>query len=143
MNKFLLFVLTMCLLASCKKSQEIAEESQVQKSIFFELFTEKDYSDSFYENAFAEVHLQISKTNIQTNQSSMVWDTTYSFRNFSQYPQIEQKIALQKQVQLYDSKEQLTVGSVVRYKFNGYISMEARSEDWYKGSNSKTFTVSF
>ena len=131
--------------ASCTKEPPVVAvpEVPVTKKIAFEVFTQKNYNDAFYDNALAEVHLSIAKTGYKDNTTTIVWDTTYSFRQFRHYPEIAQKIAIEKIVPHYESSELLHVSKVVRYSFNGYMSMEAAGEDVLRNQTYKLVTVSF
>ena len=131
--------------SSCKKqpSLDAAPEMPVTKKIAFEVFTQKDYSDAFYDNALAEVHLSIAKTGYKDNKATVVWDTTYNLRQFRQYPQMPQKINIEKMVQHYENSETLLVSTIVRYNFNGYLSMEAKGEPVLRNQQFKLATVSF
>ena len=113
------------------------------KTIAFNVYAEKDYSDAFYDNALAEVRLSIGKISLKSNTTEIVWDTTYSFRQFKQYPQVGQMIHIEKQVPHFENSELLRVGKVVRYNVGGSSSMEASGEDLHWFEKSKLVTVSF
>ena len=132
-------------LASCRKEPvaPVKPETPVMKTIAFNVYAEKDYSDAFYDNALAEVRLSIGKISLKSNTTEIVWDTTYSFRQFKQYPQLAQKIIIEKKVQHYENSENLQVSTVVRYNFNGYMSMEAKGDPVLRNQNYKLSTVSF
>lgn len=84
--------------SSCSKDPQVvvAQETPVTKKIAFEVYTQKDYSDIYYNNALAEIRLSIAKTSYKENKTTIVWDTTYSFRQFKQYPQMAQKYSIEK-----------------------------------------------
>lgn len=130
---------------SCKKNPvEIPiAETPVTKTITFNVYTAKDYSDAFYDNAQAEVHLEIGKISLKDNSMKTVWDTTYSFRQFRQYPQAAQMIRIEKAVPHFENSELLRVGKVVRFNVGGASSMEASGEDLHWFEKSKLVTVSF
>jgi hypothetical protein len=131
--------------ASCTKQPPVvvAPEVPVTKKVAFEVFTQKDYSDASYDNALAEVRLSIAKQAYKDDKTTIVWDTTYSFRQFKQYPQLAQKIIIEKMVQHYENSENLQVSTVVRYNFNGLMSMEAKGDPVLRNQNYKLATVSF
>jgi hypothetical protein len=146
MRKLLPTLIGIILVASsCTKDPVVAptQDRPVAKKIEFDVFASKDYNDPFYDNALAEVRLTISKSSLKNNTSTIVWDTTYNFRQFKQYPQMMQKIQIEKNVEHYENTELLRVSTVVRYNFNGYLSMEAKGEDVLRNQNFKLATVSF
>ena len=130
---------------SCSKDPFVnaTPEVPVDKKVAFEVFTQKDYSEAFYDNALAEVHLSIAKTGFKDNKTTIVWDTTYNFRQFKYYPQLQQKISIEKNVQHYENSEELLLSTVVRYNFNGYLSMEAKGDPVLRNQKFKLATVSF
>jgi hypothetical protein len=133
------------LLFSCKKNpvDPPVAEIPVTKTVAFNVYTAKDYSDAYYDNALAEVRLSIGKIGLKENKTEMIWDTTYSFRPFRQYPQAAQMIHLEKVVPHYESSEVLQTSAVVRYNFNGDLSMEAKGDPVQRGERFKLVTVSF
>ena len=118
-------------------------EAPVTKKIDFEVYTQKDYSDAYYDNALAEVYLSIAKASYKDNKTTILWDTTYNFRQFKQYPQMAQKYIIEKTVEHYENSETLQVSTVVRYNFNGYRSMEAKGDPVLANQKYKLATVSF
>ena len=132
-------------LTSCKKDpvEVPLAETPVTKTITFNVYASKDYSDAFYDNALAEVHLEIGKISLKDNSIKTVWDTTYSFRQFKQYPQAAQMIRIEKAVPHFENSELLRVGKVVRYNVGGSPSMEASGEDLHWFEKTKLVTVSF
>lgn len=57
---------------SCKKDPVPVAETPVTKTITFNVFTSKDYSGAFYDNALAEVHLEIGKISLKDNSTKTV-----------------------------------------------------------------------
>jgi hypothetical protein len=145
MKKVIPVLIGVALIASsCTKDPVVVpQETPVNKKIEFNVFTQHDYSNAVYDNALAEVHLSISKTSLKNNTTSIVWDTTYSFRQFRQYPQVDQKIKIEKNIEHYENSETLDVSSVVRYNFNGYMSMEAKGDPVLRNQTFKLATVTF
>ena len=146
MRKFLPAVIGMAIMfGSCSKDPQVAvaPEAPVTKKIDFEVYAQKDYSDSYYDNALAEIRLSIAKTSYKENKTVIVWDTTYNFRQFRQYPQMGQKFVIQKIVDHYENSENLQVSTIVRYNFNGYLSMEAKGDPVLANQKYKLATVSF
>jgi hypothetical protein len=131
--------------SSCTKQpvETVTPETAVAKKIAFEVYTQKDYSDAFYNNALAEVKLSIGKINYKDSKTTVLWDTTYNFRQFKQYPQMGQKYIVEKMVDHYENSESLQVSTVVRYNFNGYLSMEAKGDPVLVNEKYKLATVSF
>jgi hypothetical protein len=131
--------------SSCTKQplETVTPETPVTKKIAFEVYTQKDYSDAFYDNALAEVRLSIGKINYKDGKTTILWDTTYNFRQFKQYPQMVQKYTIEKTVEHYENSETLQVSTIVRYNFNGYLSMEAKGDPVLANQKYKLATVSF
>ena len=143
MTRFLpLLIGVLVTTSSCTKQPPITErpEELVTKGVSFEVYAAKDYNDPFYDNALAEVKLGIGLTNLKTNITTVVWDTTFSFRQLRQYPQVAQKIIIDKTLQHLPNTELLQVSKTIRYNVNGYLSMEASGEG--VTSTSKLVTVS-
>ena len=128
--------------SSCTKQPPLGinQEQPVTKTVSFEVYAAKDYNDAFYDNALAEVKLGIAVINLKTNVTTVVWDTTYNFRQLKQYPQIGQRILIDKTLQHLPNTELLHVSKTVRYNVNGYMSMESSGEG--VTSTSKLVTVS-
>jgi hypothetical protein len=140
----LLFSALLLTLFSCSKDPvQVQQETPVNKTIAFAVFTSKDYNDAFYDNAFAEVRLSIGKINLKNNTTEIIWDTTYNFRQFKQYPKLDQKIHLEKVVSHFENAEVLQTSTVVRYNFNGNLSMEAKGDPVQRYERYKLMTVSF
>lgn len=133
------------LLAGCTKDPvpSVAPEIPVDKTIAFNVYAAKDYSDVFYDNALAEVRLSIGKINLKSNTTQIIWDTTYSFRPFKEYPQAAQMIHLEKVVPHYENSEVLQASTVVRYNVDGHPSMEAKGDPVQRNERYKLMTVSF
>lgn len=132
------------LLLSCQKNpvDTPVAETPVTKTIAFQVFASKDYNEAFYDNSLAEIKLSIGKINLKSNTTEIIWDTTYSFRQFRQYPQAAQMIHLEKIVQHYENAEVLQTSAVVRYNVDGYPSMEAKGDPVQRGERFKLVTVS-
>jgi hypothetical protein len=133
------------IVSSCTKQPPLAvvPEAPVTKKIDFEVYTQKDYSDAYYDNALAEVRLSIAKASYKDDKTTIVWDTTFNFRQFKQYPQMAQKYMIEKTVEHYENSETLQVFTVVMYNFNGYRSMEAKGDPVLANQKYKLATVSF
>jgi hypothetical protein len=133
------------IVSSCTKQPPLAvvPEAPVTKKIDFEVYTQKDYSDAFYDNALAEVRSSIAKISYKDDKTTIVWDTTYNFRQYKQYPQMAQKYTIEKTVDHYENSETLQVSTIVRYNFNGYVSMEAKGDPVLANQKYKLATVSF
>lgn len=143
----LLPVLTgiLIIISSCTKQTAgiVAPEVPLAKKIVFEVYTQKDYTDAFYDHALAEVQLSIGKINYKDSKTTIIWDTTYNFRQFKQYPQDAQKYIIEKMVEHFENSESLQVSSVVRYNFNGHLYMEAKGDPVLTNEKYKLTTVSF
>lgn len=142
MPRFLpLFIGVVITASSCTKQpvENILEEP-VTKSVSFEVYAAKDYNDPLYDNALAEITLGIGVLNLKNNTTTVVWDTTFNFRQLKQYPQAAQKIIIDKTLQHLPNSELLQVSKTVRYHVNGQMSMESSGEG--VSSTSKTLTVS-
>lgn len=133
------------LLLSCRKDsiETPAPETPVTKTVAFHVYASKDYSGAFYDNALAEIRLSIGKMNLKNNVTEVVWDTTYSFRQFNQYPQVAQMIQLEKAVPHFENAEVLQTSVVVRYNVNGILSMEAKGDPVQRYEKYKRVTVAF
>lgn len=132
------------MVSSCKKDAAVVpQETPVDKRIEFNVFTQHDYSNAVYNTALAEVRLSISKTNLKTSTTGIVWDTVFSFRQFRQYPRANQMIKLGKNVRHYENSETLDVSSVVRFNHNGYMSMEAKNDPVLQSETYKLAVVTF
>ncbi|HTM93445.1 MAG TPA: hypothetical protein VL095_13575 [Flavisolibacter sp.] len=131
--------------SSCTKQPPltVTPETPVTKKIDFEVYTQKDYSDAYYDNALAEVRLSIAKASFKDDKTTIVWDTTFNFRQFKQYPQMAQKYTIEKTVDHYENSETLQVSTVVMYNFNGYRSMEAKGDPVLTNEKYKLAIVSF
>jgi hypothetical protein len=127
---------------SCTKQTPVANkpEQPVTKSVSFEVYAARDYNNPFYDNALAEVKLSVAILNLKTNTTTVVWDTTFNFKQLKQYPQIAQKITIDKTLQHLPNSELLHVSKTVRYNVNGSMSMESSGEG--VSSTSKLVTVS-
>jgi len=131
MSRFLpTFMAVILIASSCSKQPpfENRPEQSVTKKVAFEVYATKDYTDASYENALAEIKLSIAILNLRNNSTAVVWDTTYSFRQLKQYPQIAQKIRIDKTVQHLESSELLNLSKTVRYNVNGQLSIDASGE---------------
>lgn len=142
MPRFLpLLIAVVITVSSCTKhSVESKLEEPVTKTVSFEVYAAKDYNDPFYDNALAEVKLGIGVLNLKNNTTTVVWDTTFNFRQLKQYPQAAQKIIIDKTLQHLPNSELLQVSKTVRYNVNGTMSMESSGEGVV--STSKLVTVS-
>ncbi len=143
MNRFLPLLIAIVLISSSCTRQppvEITPEQTVTKNVAFEVYAAKDYSDAFYNNALAEIKLGLAILNLKNNSTTVIWDTTYDFRQLRQYPQIDHKIRIDKLVQHLENSELLHVSKTVRYNINGQMSMESTGEG--VPSASKLFIVS-
>ena len=143
MTRFLPFLVGVVIIpSSCKKQPPLGInlEQPVTKSISFEVYAAKDYNDAFYDNALAEVKLGIGVINLKTNVATVVWDTTFNFRQLKQYPQVGQKILIDKTLQHLPNTELMHVSKTIRYNVNGYLSMESSGEG--VTSTGKLVTVS-
>jgi hypothetical protein len=128
--------------SSCTKNPrvELKPEPTVTKAVSFEVFAARDYNEPSYDNALAEVKLSLAVLNLKNNTTTEAWDTTLNFRQLRQYPQIAQRIRIDRTLQHLESSEILHVSKVVRYNVNGLMSMEASGEG--VTSTSKLVTVS-
>jgi len=143
MNRFLPLLIAVVLISSsCTKHSpvETRPEQAITKNVAFEIYSARDYHDAFYDNALAEIKLAITILNLKNNSTTVVWDTTYDFRQLNQYPQVGQKIRIDKIVQHLENSELLHVSKTVRYNINGQMSMESSGEGLV--STSKLFVVS-
>jgi len=143
MSRFLAPLIAIALIASsCTKQRPLATspEKSVIKNVAFEVYAAKDYSEAFYDNSLAEIKLSIAILNLKNNTTTVAWDTTYDFRQLKQYPQIGQKIRIDKAVEHLENSELLHVSKTVRYNVNGQMSMDASGEG--VAASSKLFIVS-
>ena len=133
------------LLAACTKEPvaPVAPEIPVAKTIAFNVYAAKDYSDAFYDNALAEVRLSVGKISLKENTTQIVWDTTYSFRPFKAYPLAAQMIHIEKLIPHYENSEVLQASTVVRYNVGGHPSMEAKGDPVQRNERYKLMTVAF
>lgn len=133
------------LLLSCKKYpvEKPVAEVPVTKTVAFNVYASKDYSDAFYDNSLAEVRLSIGTINLKDNTTQISWDTTFSFRQFKQYPQAFQMFHIEKMISHFENEEVLQTSAVVRYNVNGSPSMEAKGDPVQRGERFKLITVAF
>jgi len=143
MSRFLPFLIGAVIAVSSCTKQPLIEgklEEPVTTSLSFEVYAARDYNDVYYDNSLAEVRLGIGVINLKTNITTVVWDTSFSFRQLKQYPQIAQKTLISKMIQHLPNSELLNVSKAVRYNVNGYMSMESSGES--VTSTSKLVSVS-
>jgi len=111
------------LLSSCSKEriEKAPEEKPVEKTVIFEVFSEKDYSQPEYEGTpyvtiSAEVGLHIERYNLQTMKTEVIWDTVITRRMQYEYPLESNKLVIEKTVPVLNSKEHISVGKYISYR---------------------------
>jgi len=127
----------MIALAACKKNRsEIVPEKPVTKKIEYHIFTAKDYSAPIYANIKVEVRLQIHRINFKTGETQILWDSLFSAKFITEFPQYANKIIIEKRFAVYESKEKLNGSFGVKYNDSGYISQYGEGDDVVPGEMS-------
>lgn len=119
----------MALFASCRKKalQSIRTDPPVQKNVWFEIYSAKDYSAPTYENVQVSLTLTAGVLSKQTGLFSKIWDTTI-VNKLNIFPAASQPIRIEKMVRVYEKDQILQLSKGVRYVQNELISQRARIE---------------
>jgi hypothetical protein len=135
MRKYLPLALAAFVLLSCRKEKVYQPEPvlPVVKTITFHVFAAKEYSGTAYSNTQADVVLEIRTVDYRTGAHSIVWDTTFSSRALSLYPQLEQKYIVEKSISVNESTHKLNAGYGIKYNTNGMLQQVGYGEDLSKG----------
>lgn len=110
-------------------------EQPVSKTITFEVFAAKDYSDPIYSNVLVDVNLGISIIDKKSGKSTTVWDTTFTRRKLNLYPQQADKYVVEKNVPVLESTQLVHVGYWLRYDTDGQVQQQGSGEgvnQWIK-----------
>jgi hypothetical protein len=110
-------------------------EQPVTKTVTFEVFAAKDYSQQIYSNVLVDVNLGISIIDKKTGTSTTVWDTTFSRRNLNLFPQQANRYVVEKNIPVLESTQLVNVGYWLRYDTEGQVQQQGSSEginQWIK-----------
>lgn len=137
MIKLLPVCMVIGLIACNKKPPVSTPENPVVKKIEYHIFAAKDYTAPIYANVKADVRLQIRRINYKTGDMELLWDSSFTSKNITDFPQYANKIIVQKFYPVVESKEKLNGSVSVKYDQDGYISQEGWAEDVVTGEMSK------
>lgn len=141
--RYTLALLSLCLFASaCTKDNTpaVVPEVPVTKKVAFSVYAGQDYAGPFYDNANGLLTLTIARIS-NDGSTRVLWDTAFTWRKLAAYPSFQNKLTIDKEFSVLESKEKLHVSFVRTYNFNGAISRNATGEAAPQGTTSVSYTV--
>lgn len=142
MRKYIpLAFLSFVLLACEKEALPPPQEQPVVKTITFQVYAARDYSGDYYRNTKADVKLTLGTIDNRTGVSTVVWDTTFSQRSLSLYPQQEQMYVVEKSIPVYERSHTLNASFGVRYDTEGMLQQEFSGEGVGQGQKTLRLDV--
>jgi hypothetical protein len=141
MKKWILPALCILVFASCKK-QAPAPVRMTTKTLTFEVYAETDYS-SLTPDVQSDVALLIKKRNAVNSTITILFDSTMPFRPLIQYPQVSQKMVVQKQVSVEVNNDVIEMDVSVRYftPGGGYAANRLFNAECRPGESQKVLAV--
>ena len=123
-------------LTACNKDQidPVPAEVPVEKTVTYSVYAERDYSSNYYLNAKGFLELTVAKISENGTKTQVLWDTVFAWRKLADFPEFQNRVILQKNFSILDSKEKLQVSVVRKYDFNGALSQSAMGEPASNGT---------
>ncbi len=99
------------------------------KDVTYRVFATKDYSEPIYAGIQVELRLQARIINYKTGEMTLVWDSTFSTRKLTDFPQEGNAVVIKKAFPVLDSHQKLNGSFSVRYKDGEYVTQQAGSDE--------------
>ena len=80
------------------------------------------------------MELTVAKISENGTKTQVLWDTVFAWRKLADFPEFQNRVILQKNFSILDSKEKLQVSVVRKYDFNGALSQSAMGEPASNGT---------
>lgn len=77
-----------------------------------------------------------------TGKNLSVWDTTFTRRNLSLFPQHAEMYVVEKSMPVYERTQMLQAGYGIRYDTDGMVSQEGLGDGLSQGENNLRVEVS-
>ena len=135
MRNYLPLTLAVLLLASCRKEKAPPPQPEqlVVKTVTFHVYANSDYSHQYYSDLKADVVLKLHTIDKRTGAVAMVWDTAFTPRPVSLYPQRSQMYVVEKSIPVLESAHKLNGSYGIKYDYKGSLNQEGYAEDLISG----------
>ena len=80
--------------------------------------------------------MQIHRINFKTGVAELLWDSLFTTKYITEFPQYANKIIIEKRFSVYESKEKLNGSFGIKYNDSGYISQYGEGDDVVPGEMS-------
>lgn len=129
MLKKYIFLFTALIAISCSSDDDLSspeyQPDLVEKNIEFLIFTDRNFSDSRFDDAFVKVEMVLLKENLGGGNQITIFKKSMDWTHFRDFPKETDKMVEQQKV-IYDRKtEILYISYGLYYNVNGMRSSEA------------------
>lgn len=106
------------LLSACSLDEDVAPpaKDKMEHRIEFSIAKAKEYNESIYDEAKAELNLTISIEDLRNGSNTILWDTVFSLRHLREFPAPDAPLVIKKDIsRIAAAHEALRLSNSTRY----------------------------
>jgi hypothetical protein len=114
------------------------------KSVAFNVFTDRDFSDARWSDAKVQIKLGISRIRQNPYEEKTEFDTTFAWIEFKDIPDAMRKIQVEKKIKSINAdREAISVSYAYTTSIDGYIKSSGKNEFINKWEAKKEIDIHF
>jgi hypothetical protein len=150
MTKFqvIVFLLAaMISITSCVNSKIVDPQPHIKlidKSVTFNVYTDKDFSDARWDDAKVQIKLGIARIRQNSYEEKIEFDTTFAWIEFKDLPDALRKIQIEKMISnLNANQENISVSYSYTTSIDGYLMSAGKNDFINKLETKKVIDIQF